>query len=219
VYAWILVIYVIPAWGHERGSIWLLLGGRMDEWRRGGTWDCCSLWAIAGFAALALVLSGCGQQGTGQSPYSPQSLTPASASQPQGVTPSAPEGPETGPFPTAPGSGGHGGRAPSLPGKAPAGARTTTPDSSGSGISAQGSGSGNDCPTADVGGDPVPPPCPVAAAATTSDGIQGPVSASPTTEDDQGRCPTAAPTPAVAPGPAVTVNPAVTPTATECPSP
>jgi hypothetical protein len=219
-YAWILVIYVIPVWGHERGSIRVLSGGGMDEWRHGGTWVRCSVRAIAGIAALALVLSGCGQQGTGQSSYSPRSVIPPSASQTQGVTSSARGSSETGSFPTAPGSGGHRDRSPSLPGKASAGARTTTPgpgpgsSAQGPGSSAQGSGTGNDCPTAGVGGDPVPPPCPVAAASTTSDGIQGPVTASPTSSrGGQGTCPTAAPSPAVA------VNTAVTPAATECPSP
>jgi hypothetical protein len=191
----------------------------MSERRRGGTWVRCSVWAIAGISPLILVLSGCGQQGTSQSPYSPQPLIPASASQTQGVTSSAPGSSETGSFPTAPGSGGQRGRAPSLPRKAPTGARTTTPGP-GSGSGAQGSGSGNDCPTAGVGGDPVPPPCPVAAASTTSDGIQGPVTASPTSSrGGQGTCPAAAPSPTVAPSPAVTVNPEVTPAATECPSP
>jgi hypothetical protein len=207
------------------------VGGGVNELRRGGTPVRCSVWAIAGIGALAVVLSGCGQQGMSQSPYSPQSVAPASASQTQGVTPGASGSSDAGSSAAAPGSDGEGAGAPGRSGKAPADAQSAAsgsgwsgglPGSGGKvpspGSNAQGSTSANDCPTAGVGGDLVAPPCPVAATTTSSDGIQGPATASPTTESS-GMCPAVVPSPSVTPSPTATVSPEMTPAATSCPSP
>jgi hypothetical protein len=191
---------------------------RCDDWRVRS-----AVWIIAGVAALAAVLSGCGQQDTGayaaSSPSwsartSPASLAHVAAS---GV----PGGSEAGSPATTSGPGGQSRETLSTPGRTAAGIKATVADSDGDADSSSDAG----CPTAGVGGDPVPPPCPVAAAPVTSDGIQGPVSPPPATSQGatQGTscAPTAprtspAPSPTVSPSPTDTVSPTPPPSPTDC---
>jgi hypothetical protein len=203
------------------------MGGGVDKPRTRGTGARYRVGAIAWIAVATVMLSGCGYQETSQSAYSPPSALTSPSSQARRVTSRTPVDSKAGSLPPAPGSGGTSGGGTTPHGKAPA--RTTAsglgsgtgsgPQASGSNV--QSSGTGN-CPTAGVGGDPVPPPCPVAAQVPSSDGIQGIVTASPTTSSGsggRGTCPTAAPSATAIPDLSVTPSPAAPPTATACPVP
>jgi hypothetical protein len=136
---------------------------------------------ITGIAALTAAVSGCGQQAS-RTPYSSSNL-PASASAARGApagssgkTVSSASG-DPGAYNTASGSGqGKGsdlgqGRG-SGPGRGKGGQGAA-------GVSRGTSEQG--CPTAGVGGDPVPPPCPATLGTPGQGGIQAPFSATPTT--------------------------------------
>ena len=208
--AWLLVIYVSSAKCREWGSAGGFHGGGMNQGYRGNLSFRRAAWAVAGVTALAVALPGCGTQVAGRPPQSP-SAHRGSAQAARGATPEVPGTIRTASAPgtggtaaAAPGADGTVSVAPGTggtnsvpPRTSKTSARTTAPAVAGRSGTASAAfpspgaravttahGSvGRGCPTAGIGGDPVPPPCagPAPTATSRSLGITGPVTPTPTT--------------------------------------
>lgn len=213
-----------------------------------------AVWGIAGTAALTAALSGCGQQVAGQQaenqfPYS-ESFSPAIASLAKatsngsgnsGVNP-APASHRTGHNGGNKSAGNPGGSAHTVSSKSGTGAdgdaipgtNASTGDNTGAsastGTSSNPKTSSQGCPTSDVGGDDIPPPCPDSSSGSSSDAVPGPIAPStpePTTTGSspgvknpvsvdgvptqEAGCPSANPDSPVSPSPTVSPTPSSAP--------